>query len=94
VASLQAQWRCRARPGVRSMTVPPESIQVGKCYLSNNGMVRRVVRLMPDGRVQYETRSGPLRNAKTWKPGMLQIRDFASSAQREVPCNWAPEGDG
>ncbi len=76
------------------MSLLPESIEAGKCYLADNGMVRRVVRLMPDGRVQYESRSGPLRNAKTWKPGMLQVHDFASSAQREVPCDWTPGRDG
>ncbi len=76
------------------MSIPPESIEVGKCYLGDNGQVRRVVRIWPDGRVQYETRSAPLSHAKTWKPGMLQVSDFASSVQREVPCDWAPERKG
>ncbi len=73
------------------MIIPPESIEVGRCYLGDNGQVRRVVRLWPDGRVQYETRSRLLRNAKTWKPGMMSGPDFAATVLREVPCNWTPE---
>ena len=76
------------------MTVPPESVEVGRCYLGDNGQVRRVVRLWPDSRVQYETRARYLSNARTWKPGMLLLRDYASSAQREVPCDWTPEREG
>ncbi len=75
------------------MTVPEESIQVGKCYLGNNGRVWRVVRIWPDGRVQFEFRSRTQRNAKLWKPGMLEGSEFARSAQREVPCDWTPELD-
>ncbi len=75
------------------MTIPPESIEVGKCYLVERDGVRRVLKIWPDGRVQYETRSGPLGHTKTWKPGMLQVRDFASSSLREVPCDWTPETD-
>ena len=75
------------------MSVAPESIEVGRCYLGDNGRVWRVVRLWPDSRVQFEFRARSLSKAKTWKPGMLLLRDFASSAQREVPCDWTPEKD-
>ncbi len=75
------------------MSVPPESVEVGQCYLGDNGQVRRVVRLWPDGRVQYETRSRLLRDAKVWKPGMMSDLDFAATALREVPCDWTPEAD-
>lgn len=34
------------------MSIPPESIEVGKCYLSNDGRVRRVVKFLPEGRVR------------------------------------------
>ncbi len=70
------------------MSLPPGSIEVGRCYLGDNGKVWRVVRLWPDSRVQFEFRARSLSKAKTWKPGMLLLRDFASSAQREVPCDW------
>ena len=75
------------------MTIPPESVEVGQCYLGDNGQVRRVVHLWPDGRVQYETRSRHRRDAKVWKPGMISDLDFAATALREVPCDWTPEAD-
>ncbi len=77
------------------MTIPPESIEVGKCYLVNSAgtlHVRRVTRLIPDGRVQYESRTVRVRRA--WRFGMLSLRDFASQAAREVPCDWTPEREG
>ena len=75
------------------MTIPEESIQVGKCYLGDNGKVWRVVRIWPDGRVQFEFRSRMQKDARVWKPGMLEGTAFAASAQREVPCDWTPEAD-
>jgi hypothetical protein len=75
------------------VTIPPESIEVGKCYLGDNGKVWRVVRLWPDSRVQFEFRARSRGEARVWKPGMLLLRDFASSAQREVPCDWTPDTD-
>ena len=76
------------------MSIPPESIQVGKCYLGDNGRVWRVVSIMPDGRIQFEFRTRSRPDTKVWKPGMLDGSSFAALAQREVPCDWTPEGDG
>lgn len=81
------------------MTLPPESIQVGKCYLveaersRRSKGIRRVVRIMPDGRVQFERRPAHQVNAGAWKPGMQEVRAFALQAEREVPCDWTPEDD-
>ncbi len=75
------------------MSVPPESVEVGKCYLGDNGKVWRIVRLWPDSHVQFEFRARSCGDAKVWKPGMLHLRDFAEAAQREVPCDWTPEAD-
>ncbi len=75
------------------VTIPPESIEVGRCYLGDNGKVWRVVRLWPDGRVQFEFRARSRQDAKVWKPGMLHLRDFAEAVQREVPCDWTPKTD-
>ncbi len=75
------------------MTIPPESVEIGKCYLGDNGKVWRVVRIWPDGRVQFEFRARSRGNAKVWKPGMLDRLTFSASAQREVPCDWTPETD-
>jgi hypothetical protein len=54
-------------------------------------MVRRVVRILPDGRVQYEWRGG---NRLNWKPGILSSLEFTASTERLVPCNWTPESNG
>ena len=75
------------------MSVPVESITVGKCYLVETGRVRRVMRLMPDGRVQFEHRLAQQPNAKSWQPGMQEGRSFASQVEREVACDWGPESD-
>jgi len=70
--------------------IDPESIQAGQCYLTGDAHVRRVVRIMPDGRVQYEWRGG---NRRKWKPGILDQREFALAAERSVPSDWTPESD-
>ena len=75
------------------MTIPPESIENGKCYLGDNGKVWRVVRIWPDGRIQFEFRARTRRDAKVWKPGMLDGSSFAALVQREVPCYWTPKRD-
>ena len=74
------------------MPVPPESIEIGRCYLTETGQVRRVVRFMGDGRVQYEERSAHILQ-KTWTVGMQCTRFFADLVEREVPSHWTPEED-
>jgi hypothetical protein len=69
------------------MSFAPEEVQVGQCYLVD-GNLRRVLRIMPDGRVQYEHRGTG--RTRLWKPGMLGLVAFAGSAERQVPCDWAP----
>ncbi len=73
------------------MSVPPESIEIGKCYLGDNGKVWRVVRVWPDSRVQFEFRARSRGEVRIWKPGMLSLQDFAEAAQREVPSDWTPK---
>ncbi len=75
------------------MAVPVESIDPGKCYLMDTGQLRRVVRVMPNGQIQYEHRPPRQGGAKSWKPGMQSARSFADLVEREVPCNWTPETD-
>ena len=75
------------------MSVTRESIEIGKCYLMKTGQFRRVVCLMPNGQIQYEHRPPHQSNAKTWKPGMQSGRSFADLVEREVPCDWTPEGE-
>ena len=78
------------------MSLPPESIQVGKCYLVRTKRtdrphsVRRVVRIMPNTLIQYELRTSSGRLA-SWRPGMQDRRSFAAMVVREVSCDWTPE---
>lgn len=65
------------------MSIPPDCLVEGRCYLGkgNAPWVRRVVQILPDGRVRYEQR----RFERPWKKG-TQFKDvFASMVQRESP---------
>ncbi len=75
------------------MPLPPESIQIGKCYLTHSGEVRRVLRLLPEDRVHYEFREAAVARAFGWKEGVLGLAPFAALVEHEVPCNWTPEAD-
>ena len=74
------------------MPIPPESIEIGKCCLTESGSIRRVTSTSSDGLVRYRERSGagPWQGTGTKK----RKRDiFAAQALREVPCDWTPEVD-
>lgn len=75
------------------MTLAPESIKAGRCYLITTGQVRRVERIMPDGRVQYDQRPARRPDWNVRRGGVLDLRFFAASAEHEVPCDWTPEMD-
>lgn len=73
------------------MSVPPESIQVGHCYLIPSGNVRRVHAIL-EGRVQYETRARPRAGPGwAWRPGIVDLKTFAAMVERPVSCDWTPE---
>ena len=74
------------------MSLPPESIQIGQCYLTDAGKVRRVMGL-PSGRVQFQQRPGHWKGWKASRPDILDLRSFAFTAERPVPCDWTPETD-
>lgn len=73
------------------MPVSPESIAIGKCYLTSNGQVARVLKLSPEGDVHYEFRSGAVVRAFGWNGGVTDLRSFGHLIEREVPCDWTPE---
>jgi hypothetical protein len=73
------------------MTIPPESIEIGQCYFMLTGQVRRVLRIMPDARVQYEHRPAHRIGPKAWQSGMQSGRSFADLVERPVACDWTPE---
>jgi hypothetical protein len=72
------------------VSLPPESLEVGKCYLTNTGQVRRVLVMLP-GRVQFERRVKTRGLKLGWIRDIAETRAFASSVEREVPCDWTPE---
>ncbi len=76
------------------MSIPPESIQVDRCYLTEGGFIRKVTSTGSDGWVHYGERdsTGDWPD-KRWTR-RLRRQAFASSAEREVPCDWTLEGDG
>ncbi len=75
------------------MTMPPESIEVGKCYLTRNDQIVRVEKLLLDGYVIYAFRSSAVAKAFGWTGAQMEIRSFAHLLEREVPCDWTPETD-
>ena len=80
-----------AQQRVQTMSLPPESIEVGQCYLTVSGSVRRV-RAILQGRVQFENRvKVPNGCPWGWRTSMLDIKSFAFSAERPVPHDWTPE---
>ncbi len=84
------------------MSVPPESIEVGKCYLARGYLaagrrslrVRRVKQIHPDGRVQFEQRRSSVPAGHPWPmSGTMPLDAFALAVEREVPCDWMPEAN-
>jgi hypothetical protein len=69
------------------------SICPGKCYLTYAGQVRRIVEVLPDGRIGYQRRPAHRPDAE-WQNAEQDLAAFANLAIREVPCDWTPEGDG
>jgi hypothetical protein len=73
------------------MSIEPEAIEVGQCYLTDHNTIMRVLRVMRDQRVQYEWRGG-LR--MKWRSGILPAREFVASADRRVPFDWTTGEEG
>jgi hypothetical protein len=72
------------------MSIAPESIKVGQCYLTRSGYVRRVYAIL-EGRVRYETRANAAKLGWAWRPGIVDLKTFAAMVERPVPCDWTPE---
>ncbi len=78
------------------MSVPPESIEIGKRYvIGRRGKlwIRRVIQVTPDQRVYFTTWSADLTSSPNWKLQMQGLAPFASTVLREVPCDWTPRTD-
>ncbi len=74
------------------MSVAPESIEVGKCYLTDAAGVQRVIEIALIGKVIHEHRSTRERQEE-WIAGTATLRGFAFITVREAPCDWTPEMD-
>jgi hypothetical protein len=73
-------------------TIPPESIQAGRYYLTHSGSIRKVTSTGSDGLVRYRERVG----AGPWQGVGTKKRNrhaFAAEVLREVPCDDTPEPD-
>ena len=75
------------------MALPLESIQIGRCYLTEEGRVRFVVGFGPAGWVRYKYRSADPHKRAAWRSGRLSLQVFAETVLREVPCDWSAGGD-
>jgi hypothetical protein len=74
------------------MSVAPESVEVGKCYLTDVARVQRVIEITPAGEVIHEHRSTRERQEEGIA-GTATLRAFAFITVREVLCHWTPESD-
>ena len=78
------------------MNVPPESIEVGRCYLAErreSPQVWQVVTIFPDGRLEYKARPINPKSRQVWRSAMTTLPHFATMVSREVPCDWTPNGE-
>ncbi len=71
----------------------PESLQIGQCYLSDTGKIRRVLNILPDGRVQFEARNRTDRTGLRSKLDIMSVEAFAASTERPIRCDWVPGED-
>lgn len=71
------------------MGVPVASVAVGKCYVTEIGQVRRVLKIK-DAVVKYESR-GKTAHGRSWGDLTVSILRFARDVEREVPCDYDPE---
>jgi hypothetical protein len=65
-----------------------DSIEVGKCYVTAIGQIRRVLET-GSGRVKYEAR-GKTTEDGSWSSRTTSSGRFANDVEREVPCDYDP----
>ncbi len=73
------------------MSIPPEKIEIGKCYLTWDGRVVQVFQLLSHGAVSYRFRKAHAEPPIRWTGAIAYLAPIASSVEREVPCDWTPE---
>ncbi|SEI04402.1 hypothetical protein SAMN02799636_05127 [Methylobacterium sp. 275MFSha3.1] len=76
------------------MTVNPNTLAVGVCYITPAGQVRKITDITTTGGVNYDARGG--HNVDGWHPGpqlsnLPSKAKFASDVDREVKCTYHPD---
>lgn len=71
------------------MSVPPESIEAGKCYVTEDGQVRRILSIKA-AMVTYEVRGPQMVEGKWPRRSMATLGRFAADVERLVLCNFEP----
>jgi hypothetical protein len=72
------------------VSVPPESITPGKCFVTSGNQVRRVLGI-EDGKVTYEARGSKMIKGKWPRRSMVELTRFAADVVKEVPCHYDPD---
>jgi hypothetical protein len=72
------------------MSLPPETITVGKCFATPGNQVRRVVSII-DGIVSYEARGPRMIKGKWPSQRRVSVERFAADVAKEVPCHYDPD---
>ncbi len=72
------------------MSVPPESITVGKCFVTSGNQVRRVLGIEAS-KVTYEARGSKMIKGKWPRRSTVELGRFAADVAREVPCHYDPD---
>ena len=73
------------------MTVKPNDVEVGKCFVTTTNQVRRVKNITSDDRIEYESRGG--KSSMKWGFGppltaLPKREKFAADVDHEVRCDW------
>ncbi len=72
------------------MSIPPESIIPGKCFVTAGNQVRRVLSV-GEGKVTYEARGAKMIKGKWPRRSTVELGRFASDVAKEVPCHYDPD---
>jgi len=79
------------------MAVKPGDVEVGRCFVTPTGQVRKVTEITADGRVDYMARGKSFqRGDASWGNGptgsaLPSLADFANAVDRQVSCDWDPD---
>jgi hypothetical protein len=72
------------------MAVNPKTLEVCKCYVTQNNQVRHIIELQ-DGILIYESRGRRYRPFPWDRQPPVNKNRFAEDVNHEVPCNFDPD---